>query len=141
MKNAVQKASNFFKDNAKYAVMIGVTALYGLGGETARGGSMQITNNSTTLGETYAYNNHFSGATENYDESFDFPYDKSSPAQLHIYTYNNICDSNLAIDSRGIKSITPFEIKLKAKNLFHILTIVLNFKLIILMGLLIIERL
>jgi hypothetical protein len=42
VKNAVQKASNFIKDSAKYAVMIGATALagYGLGGETAKGSQL-----------------------------------------------------------------------------------------------------
>ena len=126
---AGKRTINFCKDNAKsisYA-----TAMAGMiyGGAEAKGGSLTITNSSVVLGDFYAYNQHKIGATEWYDTSFDI-FDGGSPAKLQVYTHNNTCNCDLNKDARGINSITPFEVKLKAKEFIDYADNSLKFKVI-----------
>jgi len=111
---SVKSAGKFIKDNAKYAVMVGVTAAYGLGGETARGGeylsiynggeSISVNGRTTTI-------KHIQGAIEG-KEGYDSYYTNNSNP-LQIYSVNNNCDPNkLSVDSRDQNSVSSYNLEL-----------------------------
>jgi hypothetical protein len=117
VKSAGKTAGSFLKDNAKYAVMIGVTTLYGLSGGEARGGSVAVTNNSIAKAGSSCYTKHLQGATESYDNGKDSSYFDGDPNPLHIYINNPNSNPNLlSKDAKGLTSITPYDIKLKANQ-------------------------
>jgi len=110
VKSAGKTAGKFIKDNAKYAVMIGATALYGLSGETAKGGTLVISNMGSNQSGTDMITQHILGATENYDNGKDARWFNSSN-KLQIYSVNNNClpDTNtLSTDARDQNSTTVF---------------------------------
>lgn len=85
----------------------------------AHAGSLKITNYSAAFGgdNCYAYCKHRTGSNEGHD-IYDSPY-LNSHAQLQIYIYNAMLaeppfNADLSIDSRGLNSITPYDVKLEA---------------------------
>ncbi len=82
--------------------------------ESANSSGLWIKNNSNVVSGSSVYVENVEGATEGYDNNFDFPYYSGNKNLLHIYS--NIPGHQLMLDTRGPNSTTTFNLDLYNKK-------------------------